>query len=106
MFCFAGESWAGETSRSSRAAEHSMFDAPFDAESKQLAPVRRFWAFLVRQEHLTPTFIRHTFSACSENRERLVMFGICKVDVLGALSLTVRRRRCRFFSKVDHPVHL
>ncbi|VDK43174.1 unnamed protein product [Anisakis simplex] len=45
-------------------------NTPFEGDDPTALPVRRLWAYLVRQEHLTRIFIRHIFSGKGQIMEQ------------------------------------
>ncbi|VDM39617.1 unnamed protein product [Toxocara canis] len=44
-------------------------NTPFESDEPAALPVRRLWAYLVRQEHLTRIFIKHIFGAKGQMEE-------------------------------------
>lgn len=41
----------------------SSDNTPFESDDPRALPVRRLWAYLVRQEGLTSLFIKHIFAS-------------------------------------------
>ena len=48
-------------------------NTPFESDDPTALPVRRLWAYLVRQEHLTPIFVRYIYGAQGQ-KVRLIYF--------------------------------
>ncbi|CAD6187487.1 unnamed protein product [Caenorhabditis auriculariae] len=41
-------------------------NTPFESEDRKVQPMQRLWAYLVREDHLQPIFIRYIFAAKSQ----------------------------------------